>query len=121
MKKKLTVDSYIGDYNERGRKAFKKRISSILKTQDITGHVICIDAYMKRASGYGSYYKCIEIQIVSDDIYMKEHTNDSTMWDNFEGSTKEKNDLFEAVLYSKVENLKDEIQEATEERAFHED
>lgn len=104
----MTVANYIyTTYNERGMKSFEKRVGLFLRKNGINKDVICHNAFMERGSGYGSYYKCAEIEISGEIITLKEHTNDSEMWDGFEATSKNKRDLFEAVLEEQIEELKE--------------
>ena len=109
------VKNYIYDrFNERGMKSFERRVTKLLKDNCIEGEFICHSAYMKKGNGYGSYYKCIGIEINNnrEEIEIVEHTNDSQMWDNwYEPGTKDKRDLFFAVLENKIEELKDILNE----------
>lgn len=97
---KLSVTNYIYDnYNERGSKAFIKKVAQLLKNNSIEGKIICHNAFMERGNGRGSYYKCAEIEINGEIEVLREHTNDSLLWDNLEEPTaKDKRNLFLAVL-----------------------
>lgn len=101
---KLEVHNYIYDrFHERGMKAFEKKVAKILKSKGlIQGTFICSNAYMIRGNGSGSYYKCIELSFGGHNFdIIKEHTNDSMLWDNWENPTaKEKRNLFLTVLKS---------------------
>lgn len=111
----MTTSNYIyTTYNERGMKSFEKRISEILKSNGIEGNAIAHNAYMERASGSGSYYKVAEIEINGHDYKLRSFTHDSEMWDNFEGDSKEKRQLFEAVISEKMDLLLEEIKENQE-------
>jgi hypothetical protein len=103
--------NYIYDkFNERGMKAFEKKVEKLLKVNGIDKDVICHSAYMKRASYPGSYYRCIGIEIEknNEEIEICEYTNDSQSWDAWENpSTKDKRNLFLAVLENKIDELKE--------------
>ena len=101
-------------YNERGMKSFEKRISQILKSNGIEGTAIAHIAYMERASGAGSYYKVAEIEINSHLYILRSFTHDSLMWDNYVGDSKERRQLFEAVITEKMDLLLAEIKENEE-------
>ena len=106
----IQVSNYIYDkYNERGMKTFEKKVSKLLKDNDIQGNVICHNAYMVRR-GRGSYLKVAEIEINGEIVTLNKHTHDSVMWDNWENPTsKDKRNLFLSVLESKVESLKEDL------------
>ena len=94
----MKVSNYIYDkYNERGMKSFQNQVKKFLKGSGIK-EVICHNAYMSRANGYGSYNKVIEIEIDQVMHTFSSHTNDSLLWDSFEPTTKNKRDLFLAVI-----------------------
>jgi hypothetical protein len=94
----MVVLNYIyTTYNERGMKAFQNRVKKTLNGLKAK-EIICHNAYMSRGNGYGSYYKVIELQIDGNLLSFSTHTNDSQMWDNFETTSKNKRQLFEAVL-----------------------
>ena len=96
---KLTVTNYIYDnYNERGTKAFIKRVTKILKAKCITGNVICLNGYMEKSSGYGSYNFVAAIEINSEIYTLKEFTNDSMAWDEITNDNKDKRNVFEIVI-----------------------
>ena len=103
---KTIVHNYIYDkYNERGMKTFEKKVSKLLKDNGIQGNIICHNAYMK-AQGRGSYLKVVEIEINGEITTLTEFTHDSTFWDSWENPTsKDKRDLFLAVLENTVEEL----------------
>lgn len=106
----MNTTNYIYDnHKERGIKAFEKRVSKLLKNNSIEGkEAITLNAYMERANGRGSYYRVAEIQIDGEVHKLRDFTNDSMAWDGWENPTpKEKRQLFEAVLFSKVEELKE--------------
>jgi hypothetical protein len=108
---KTQVTNYIYDnLNERGLKEFEKKVAKILKTNCITNHITCHDAYMQRANGRGSYYKIIVLEIDNNynEIIIKLHTNDSVTWDNwYQPTQKNKRDLFLGVLSTKINELYD--------------
>ena len=110
--KKSIVHNYIYEtYNERGVKAFEKRVNKFLKEKGITGLFICLNAYKERASGYGQYKDVIEFQLKGNGHLFKFHNTSAPDWDEFEGTSKEKRNLFETILYSKdriIEDLKEE-------------
>ena len=102
---KVLNDMY-DKYNERGTKAFEKRVKKTLRDNDIKAdEFICLNAWMERGSGYGSYYRCIEYSIDGDTTTLSSHTNDSQAWDNFETTNKNKRQLFEAVLTDNIYKL----------------
>lgn len=108
----MEVLNYMYDkYNERGMKAFEKRVKNFLSVwfqdQSITAkEVICQNAYMERGHGYGSYYRVAIIEIDGTSYSFSSHTNDSQAWDNWsEPTSKDKRDMFEAVLNMDIENL----------------
>lgn len=109
---KTKVTNYIYDkFNERGMKAFEKKVEKLLKDNCIEGEFICHNAYMKREES-GSYYRCIEIEINNNHeaIEIVEHTNDTQMWDYWdEPSNKDIRDLFLAVLENKIGELKEYV------------
>ena len=107
---KTIVHNYIYDkYNERGMKTFEKKVSKLLKDNDIQGNIICHNAYMK-AQSRGSYLKVAEIEVNGEITTLTEFTHDSMFWDNWENPTsKDKRDLFLAVLESEIESLKEEV------------
>jgi hypothetical protein len=112
----MRVSNYMYDkYNERGMKAFEKRVKNFLsiqfKDQSISAkEVICHNAYMERGNGYGSYYKVIEIEIDGIDFKVISHTNDSETWDNWYNPTsKDKRQMFEAVIEMEIESLVEQI------------
>lgn len=109
--KKVIVNNCIYDkYNERGMKTFEKKVEKLLRDNGIEGYIICQNAYMERAGGRGSYYKQIEIEVNYNPITIKEHTNDSQMWDNwFEPTGKDKRNLFLAVLENRIDELKEQL------------
>jgi hypothetical protein len=114
--KKLEVTSYIGKYNERGRKSFENKVASILRQQNLIGDFKCDNAYMKRANGSGSYYMCADIILDNHIFHLKKHTHDSEMWDNWnEPTTKEKRNLFLSVLENEIDNLCEQIIEEINE------
>ena len=99
---KLQVNNYIyNKFHERGIKAFENKVAKILRSKGLTqGTFICLNAYMVRGNGYGSYFKRIEFSFggTASQTYT-EHTNDSLLWDNWDNPTaKEKRNLFLAVL-----------------------
>ena len=83
---KLEVNNYIYDkFHERGMKAFENKGAKILRGKGLTqGTFICLNAYMVRGNGYGSYFKRIEFSFggTTSQTYT-EHTNDSVLWDNW--------------------------------------
>jgi hypothetical protein len=107
--------NYIYDkFNERGMKAFEKKVEKLLKVNGIDKDVICHNAYMKRGGGHGSYYRCIEIEVDNnrEAIEICEHTNDSQSWDAWhEPAGKDKRNLFLAVLENKIDELKEYLTE----------
>lgn len=99
---KLEVNNYIYDkFHERGMKAFENKVAKILRSKGITqGTFICLNSYMVRGNGYGSYFKRIEFSFggTNSQTYT-EHTNDSMLWDDWKNPTaQEKRTLFLAVL-----------------------
>lgn len=108
MKNKIEVNCYIYDtYNERGMKAFEKKVVKLLKDNEIYGFFICHNAYM-RGQGRGSYLKFADIEYKGEILNIAEYTNDSQLWDNWENPTsKDKRNLFLAVLESQIEVLKE--------------
>lgn len=113
----MTVANYIYDkYNERGMRAFEKRISKILKANGLTqGEAIAHNAFMQRGNGSGSYYRVAEIQIDDEIYFLKNHTHDSTIWDDWNDPTpKQKRQLFEAVLLDEMVSLLEQIAEYNE-------
>lgn len=109
----MKTSNYIyGKFNERGMKSFEKRVSKFLKENGLKdGEAVALNAYMERGNGSGSYNKVAEIQINGEIFKLRSHTNDSQMWDFFEGTPKEKRQMFEAVLNEKISNLLEEIAE----------
>ena len=109
----LNVNSYIYDtFNERGMKIFEKNVKLFLKRQGIKGDVICYNAYMRRAAGYACYWQICEIQINKQIYTLKQRTNDSQILDNWTNPTsKEKRELFFAVLEKQIFELKNLILE----------
>ena len=109
----IQVNNYIYDkYNERGMKTFEKKVSKLLKDNDIKGNIICHNAYMK-AQSRGSYLKVAEIEVNGEITTLTEFTHDSMFWDNWENPTsKDKRDLFLAVLESEIELLKEYVLES---------
>lgn len=107
---KTTAINYIYDkYNERGMKAFEKKVAKLLKDNGIKGDIVCHNAYMKRGNGYNSYFCCAEIEVNKDILELKYHTNNSEAWDNWENPTgKDKRQLFLSVLEACVNDLKGE-------------
>ena len=107
---KTTASNYIYDkFNERGMKTFEKKVAKLLKDNGISGDFICHNAYMVRQSR-GSYLKVAEIEVNKEIFKLKEHTHDSEMWDNWENPTsKDKRDLFLAVLEDRINDLKAEL------------
>lgn len=99
---KLEVHNYIyNKFHERGMKAFEKKVAKILRSKGLTqGTFICSNAYMIRGNGSGSYYKCIELSFGGHNFdTIKEYTNDSVLWDDWENPTaKEKRNLFLSVF-----------------------
>lgn len=106
--KTITVSNYIYDnYNERGMKAFEKKVLKVLKDNNLSGDVICHGAFMRRGDGRGSYFFCAEIEIDGEVFVLNTHTNDSEAWDNWENPTaKQKRELFLSVLEDNVCLLK---------------
>lgn len=106
--KNLNVSCYIYDkYNERGMKTFEKKVTKLLKDNSVQGEVICLNAFMK-SLGRGSYYKMLELEINKEIINLSEHTHDSELWDSWENPTsKDKRNMFLAVLESQIETLKE--------------
>ena len=101
---KLEVNNYIyNKFHERGMKAFENKVAKILRSKGITqGKFICLNSYIVRGNGYGSYLKRIEFSFggTNSQTYT-EHTNDSMLWDDWENPTaKEKRNLFLTVLKS---------------------
>jgi hypothetical protein len=110
MKIVIEVRSYLGGYGERGLSSFVNKVKKILKQADITGRVVLDNAWMERASGRGSYNRCIDIEVNGLGFTIKQHTHDSQAWDAWENpSNKEKRDLFLGVLDSEIEKLKEEL------------
>jgi len=109
---KTTVNNYIYDkYNERGMKTFEKKVTKLLRDNDITGTVICHNSYM-RGQGRGSYLKFVDIEVNGEVINLAEHTHDSELWDSWENPTsKDKRNLFLAVLESQIQTLKEYVLE----------
>ena len=109
---KTIVHNYIYDkYNERGMKTFENKVSKLLKDNGIQGNIICHNAYMK-CQCRGSYLKVIDIEVNGEIINLAEHTHDSQLWDSWENpSSKDKRNLFLAVLESQIETLKEYILE----------
>ena len=107
---KTTVSNYIYDkYNERGVKTFEKKVAKLLKDNGISGDFICQNAYIEWSSR-GSYLKVAEIEVNKEIITLAEHTHDSQMWDSWENPTsKDKRNLFLAVLEEKINDLKEEL------------
>lgn len=105
---KTTVSNYIYDkFNERGMKAFEKKVAKLLKDNGINGNFICHNAYMEWSSR-GSYLKVAEIEVNNEIIDLVELTHDSEMYDNWENSTtKDRRNLFLAVLEEKINELKE--------------
>ncbi len=112
----LEVHNYIYDiFNERGMKNFERAIHTLLKRKGITGNVICLNAYMKRANGRGSYYKIAEIEVNGITYTLKQHTNDSEAWDFWDEPTpRDKRNLFFAVVESRLTELYLETEKAKE-------
>ena len=112
----MEVSNYMYDkYKERGMKAFEKRVKSFLSMQfkehkiDVK-EVICQNAYMDRGNGYGSYYRVAIIEIDGTSYSFSSHTNDSEAWDSWsEPTSKDKRDMFEAVLNMDIENLIEQL------------
>lgn len=104
------VNNYIYEkYNERGMRTFEKKVGKLLKNNGIKGNVICHNAYVK-VQGRGSYLKVAEIEVNGDIVTLTEHTHDSIFWDNWEHpDSRDKRDLFLAVLENTIEELKDNI------------
>lgn len=103
----MEVSNYIYEtYNERGMKAFEINVKKQLKGTGIK-EVICHDSYITRGRGYGSYNKVIEIEIDQCMHTFTTHTNDSLLWDSFEATSKEKRQLFLAVLAENIEVIKE--------------
>ena len=97
--KTITVVNYIYDtYNERGTKAFTKRVTKTLRDKGVEGYIICLSGYMERASGYGSYNYVAVIEINNDVYHLKQFTHDSVAWDELEGTKKEGRYIFENVI-----------------------
>lgn len=113
---KTTISNYIyTNYNERGIRAFEKRVSKLLNNNEIFGKIICHNAYMQRGNGYGSYCQCAEIEVNGEIYTLKNHTNNSEAWDNWnEPTSKEKRQLFEYVLSENINDLKSLIEENRE-------
>ena len=111
----MKVACYIYDsFKERGVKSFELRVYNTLKNYGITGEIGVHDAWMERANGRGSYYKTIEISVNKVVFTLRSYTNDSQLWDDFEGTKKEKRQLFEAVLNENIEKLIELIAESEE-------
>lgn len=112
---KTIVKNYIySTFNERGMKAFEKKVAKLLKDNGIEGNFICHNAYLERAGGYNSYNRIIELEFNKEILNFSEHTNDSQMWDAWENpTTKDKRDLFLAVLENTIKELKEYILENT--------
>lgn len=103
---KTTVSNYIYDkYNERGMKSFEKKVRQLLRKNGIKGHIVCLNAGMERSSGRGSYNKVAEIEVNGEDYTLKSHTHDSMLWDDFKATSKNKRQLFLAVLTENIEEL----------------
>jgi len=104
---KTIVNNYIYDkYNERGMKTFENKVAKLLKENEINGKIICHNAYMERGSGKGSYYNTIEIEINSELHKLRQYTNDSMAWDEWENPTpKDKRNLFLAVLGEEIKTF----------------
>jgi hypothetical protein len=98
-------------FQERGVKAFEKKVTKLLKENGIDGEFICQNAYMK-GQGRGSYLKFADISVNGEIINLAEHTHDSQLWDSWENPTsKDKRNMFLAVLESQIETLKEYINE----------
>jgi hypothetical protein len=112
----MKTSNYIYEkFNERGMKSFEKRVSTFLKQNGLKeGEAIALNAYMERGNGRGSYNKVAEIEINNEVYKLRSHTNDSEMWDFFEGTDKQKRQMFEAVLNEKISDLLEKIQENKE-------
>lgn len=108
---KTSVHCYIYDsYYERGMKSFENKVAKILKDNSITGELTCLNAWKERASGYGQYYNCLQLSFNGRDYYLKSRNTDSEAWDNWEEpTTKDKRDLFLAVLENEMEDFKQQI------------
>ena len=111
MKNSITVACNIYDkFNERWMKAFGKKVASILRQNEIFGDVICLNSWMEKGNGSGSYNFCAQIEVDSEELVLKSHTNNSEAWDNWdEPSAKDKRNLFLSVLENEIDTLKNEI------------
>lgn len=109
---KTNVACYIYDkFNERGMKAFEKKVAKILKENGIYGDFICHNAYM-RGRDRGSYLKFADLEYKGEVLNLNEHTHDSQLWDAWENPTsKDKRNLFLAVLENQIQTLKEYIDE----------
>lgn len=107
---KVLNDMY-DKYNERGMKAFEKRVKKTLRDNSVKAdEFICHNAWMERGSGYGSYYRCIEYSIDGHKTTLSSHTNDSEAWDSFNYSfNRDKRQLFEAVLSMEIKSLIEQL------------
>lgn len=108
------LNDMYGKYNERGTKAFEKRVKNFLsiefQDQSISAkEVICQNAWMERGGSRGSYYRCLSISIDGETYYLSSHTNDSEAWDYFEATNKNKRQLFEAVLSMEIKSLIEQL------------
>lgn len=113
MKTKTNVSCYIYDrYAEIGVKAFEKKVAKLLNDNCITGEVVCLNAWKERGNGYGQYLDCLEIEVNGQDYCLRQRTNDSVAWDEWNDPTaKDKRNLFVAVLENTIEVLIEEVKE----------
>lgn len=106
--KKRTISNYIYDrYNEKGMKYFERRVNQVLKDNGVNGDIICHNAWMKRASGYGHYYMMAEVEVNKELFTLKKLTTDSEAFDNWDASNKRQTrNLFLYLLSEKIDELK---------------
>ena len=110
---KANVANYIYDkYAERGVKAFESKVKALLEENGIYGDVICHNAWMQHSGSYGRYINVAEIEIDRQTHYLKSGHNNSEAYDEWINPTsKDKRELFLAVLNDEIDSLRELLSE----------